>query len=82
MVKERRIHRLIHWKHLIVNRMKISPDGEFFCFVLVSSEEFKTGMLKLCELLQIPTKFNDTAAILRVGKSLQIIFRIVEFHRL
>jgi RLL motif-containing protein 1 len=30
-----------------------------------SSEEFKTGMLKLGELLQIPTKFNDTAAILR-----------------
>jgi RLL motif-containing protein 1 len=30
-----------------------------------SSEEFKSGMLKLCELLQIPTKFNDTAAILR-----------------
>jgi len=30
-----------------------------------SSEEFKSGMLKLCELLQIPTKFNDTIAILR-----------------
>ncbi|CAF3889099.1 unnamed protein product [Rotaria magnacalcarata] len=30
-----------------------------------TSEEFKSGMLKLCELLQIPTKFNDTAAILR-----------------
>jgi RLL motif-containing protein 1 len=30
-----------------------------------SSEEFKSGMLKLCELLQIPTKFNDTTAILR-----------------
>jgi hypothetical protein len=35
-------------------------------YFLVSSEEFKTGMLKLGELLQIPTKFNDTAAILRV----------------
>ncbi|CAF0896081.1 unnamed protein product [Rotaria sp. Silwood1] len=30
-----------------------------------TSEEFKSGMLKLCELLQIPTKFNDTTAILR-----------------
>jgi len=30
-----------------------------------SSPEFKAGMLKLCELLQIPPKFNDTTAILR-----------------
>ncbi len=35
--------------------------------MLDSSEEFKSGMLKLCELLQIPTKFNDTTAILRVN---------------
>ncbi|CAF1550277.1 unnamed protein product, partial [Adineta steineri] len=32
---------------------------------LVASAEFKSGMLQLCELLQIPTKFNDTTAILR-----------------
>lgn len=30
-----------------------------------SSEEFKAGILKLCGLLEIPTKFNDTTAILR-----------------
>ncbi|CAF0715814.1 unnamed protein product [Adineta steineri] len=30
-----------------------------------ASAEFKSGMLQLCELLQIPTKFNDTTAILR-----------------
>ena len=36
-------------------------------YFLVSSEDFKAGMLKLCELLKIPTKFNDTTAILRVN---------------
>ncbi|UJR28885.1 hypothetical protein I4U23_010105 [Adineta vaga] len=30
-----------------------------------ASEDFKNGMLQLCQLLQIPTKFNDTTAILR-----------------
>jgi len=35
-----------------------------------ASEDFKNGMLKLCELLQIPTKFNDTTAILRAVSSI------------
>jgi len=30
-----------------------------------ASKEFKDGMLQLCELLQIPPKFNDPTAILR-----------------
>lgn len=34
---------------------------------LDAGEEFKSGMLKLCELLQIPTKSNDPTAVLRVS---------------
>jgi hypothetical protein len=31
-------------------------------------------MLKLCELLQMPIKFNDTTAILRVKTNLKMYF--------
>jgi len=43
-------------------------------YFLDLSEEFKSGMLKLCELLQMPTKFNDTTAILRVKTNLKMYF--------
>ncbi|CAF2520764.1 unnamed protein product [Rotaria sp. Silwood2] len=42
-----------------------------------TSEEFKSGMLKLCELLQIPTKLNDTTAILRVNYCLSLFSLLI-----
>ncbi|CAF4487765.1 unnamed protein product, partial [Didymodactylos carnosus] len=32
---------------------------------LVTSQEFKKGMERLCDILEIPPKFNDTTAVLR-----------------
>ncbi|CAF0869202.1 unnamed protein product [Rotaria sordida] len=54
--------------NIINNQQKsnsVNQTGNPLEAIDYTSEEFKSGMVKLCELLQIPTKFNDTTAVLR-----------------